>query len=208
MSDDPPVYITGDVVQFPANVRAEPDRTPHTEEIRARAFTLYATMGARNIRATTRLLTEELAGTGERVPHVSTIAEWAREEQWSEQADSLWRSTKNWQVRQLQTIALGAAMLGQQRRYQVLLGEYEEQMGLALQYLKASELTDRFLRDVLPLSVMQAPPQLNAEDEEATLSTNEKADLARSRLIKRVKGEQVHLTRTKSREERKRELFG
>jgi hypothetical protein len=198
-------HIEGQIVAIRPSVRAN---EPYDPAVRARCFVLYSTVAARKCAAVARLIAEELAGSGDRIPAVSTIAEWCRDEAWPSQADDLWRSTKHWGARELQVISLANAMLGQQRRHEILLGEYEERMGLALQYLKASEISDRFLRDVLPLAVMQAPPVLGAEDEEAALSTAEKADLARSRLIKRVKGEQVHLTRTKSREERKRELIG
>jgi hypothetical protein len=171
-----------------------------------RTFIVYATTGARNARATARLMTDELAP--ERAPNYSTIAEWAREDDWAGKADDVWRTTKGWHLRELQTLALANMMLSQQRRHEILLGQYEEQMGLALQYLKAGELADKLVRDVLPLIAMRPPEELTSDEEEAALTSSEKAIVARQRLIQRVKGEQVRITRTKSVEERKRELLG
>jgi len=173
-----------------------------------RCFILFSTTGARNCSAVWRLISEECQGSGERVPSEASIREWAREDRWGEKADDVWRSTRGWHLRELQTLALANMMLGQQRRHEVLLGQYEHDMSLALQYLKAGELSDKLVRDVLPLIAMRPPEEVSAEDESAALTSGEKAVVARQGLIKRVKGEQVAMTRVKSVEERKRELLG
>ena len=200
--------IDGQIVAIGPHVRDYVAPGTYGEEMRARAFILWATEGGRNLRATRALLHEELEGTTLPTPSVVTLGEWSREERWAEQADGLWRSTKFWGAKQLQTLALANAMLGQRRRHEILTGMFTGDTGAALVVLKATELSDRLIRDILPLSVMSAPPEQSAEDEDEQLSSGEKATLARQRLIQRVKGAQQHVTRTKSVEERKRELLG
>lgn len=206
MSDDSDI-LDGQIVPIGAHVRDFVPPGTYGEDMRARAFILWATEGGRNLRSVQALLSEELSGTSLPTPSIPTLSEWSRDENWTEQADGLWRSTKFWGARQLQVLALANAMLGQRRRHEILTGTFTGDTAAALVCLKAGELSDKLVRDVLPLSAMMAP-EVQSEDEEADLSTAEKADLARSRLIKRVKGDQAHLTRTKSVEERKRELNG
>jgi hypothetical protein len=75
----------GDVVPFR---RGEPG-VAHSDEIRARCFVLYATAAARNCADVERLLSEELADTGDPVPTCQAIANWARDDRWADQADDL-----------------------------------------------------------------------------------------------------------------------
>jgi hypothetical protein len=207
MSDESGSY-DGHIVSIGPHVRDHVPPGTYGEEMRARAFILWATEGGRNLRATRRLLSEELEETGLPTPSVVTLSEWSREEQWSEQADGLWRSTKFWGARALQTLALANAMLGQRRRHEILTGSFTGDTGAALVMLKAGELSDKLIRDVLPLAAMMAPPEATGEDEAEQLTSGEKAIVARQRLIQRVKGAQVATNRTQSVEERKRELSG
>src|SRR5512134_2602562 len=135
-------------------------------ETKARCFVLFATMAGRNCAAVERLIQEELTGTGEPVPTRQTIATWARAEGWAAQADDLWRTTKSWSREQLQVLALANMLLGQQRRHEVLLGQYLDRPDVAAQYLKAGELSDRAIERILPLSAMQPPPAPVEDDSE------------------------------------------
>jgi hypothetical protein len=195
-----PAYVHGAFVE-------QPDARRYDEDMRARAFVLWTTEAGRNCAAVARLLAEEFANEGLNTPHRSVIAVWASQDDWANQADEMWRNTRLWSARQLQTVALGNVLLASRRRQEVLLGKYDEDIGAGLLMLKAGELADRLVRDVLPLDLMSAPPEMRSVDEEASLSTGEKATLARTRLIRRVKGEQANPVRVKSREERKREAF-
>jgi hypothetical protein len=150
----------------------------HAPEIKARCFVLYSTEAGRNCAAVERLIAEELDGTREGVPSRQTIAGWARDEQWSSQADNLWRSTRRWGVRELQVIAIANAVLGQRRRHEVLLGKYRGDHATAAQYLKAGELSDRFIERVLPLSSMEAPPRHEADTEDVPREVAEARALA------------------------------
>ena len=152
----------------------------HTVETKTRCFVLYATAAARNCAAVERLIAEELAGTGEPVPTRQSIAAWARDDAWDTQADELWRNTKQWGLRELQVIALANALLGQQRRHEVLLGLYRSDSDTAAQYLKGGELSDRFIERVLPLSAMRAP-ELEPQDLSG-LSREQREALARQSL--------------------------
>src|SRR5829696_3374166 len=152
MSEQPPVPAASVVP-----VRGLPG-VAHSDEVRMRCFVLYATEAGRNCASVETLIAEELDGTQEPVPTRQVIASWARDDQWSLQADELWRKTKVWGFRELQVLALSNALLGQRRRHEVLLGHYRNDNDTAAQYLKAGELSDRFIERVLPLSAMKPPP--------------------------------------------------
>ena len=164
-------------------VRRSVPGVPHSDETKTRCFVLYSTEGGRNCASVERLIGEELEGTEEVVPTRQTIAGWARDEQWSAQADELWRKTKLWGARELQVIAIANAVLGQRRRHEVLLGNYRGDNDIAAQFLKAGELSDRFIERVLPLSAMKPPVEEETDTED--LPRDEREALARQALVQR-----------------------
>ena len=143
----------------------------HSEDTKARCFVLYATAAARNCADVERLIAEELDGTSEVVPTRQAIAGWARDEQWAEQADDVWRNTKRWGKREPEVIALSNAMLGQQRRHEVLMGKYN--------------LADRTIERVLPLGAMEGPPEPAIETKDVPREAGEAQ--AKSAMIQRGK---------------------
>lgn len=158
----------------------------HDDETRARCFVLYATVAGRNYAAVERLLAEERSGSDLPVPSRSVIQTWGNEDRWAQQADDIWRNTKQWTHEQLQVIALANVLLGQQRRHEVLQGKLEGNNDLAAQYLKAGELSDRFVERVLPIKSMR-PPEVERNEEDMT--KEEREHLAANRIARKRKEE-------------------
>jgi hypothetical protein len=142
-------------------VRGDP-YVPFSDDVRARCFVHFATDAARNCAHVERLMAAELEGTDEPIPTRQTIAAWAREDGWHRQADDLMRSTRDWTREQIQVYVFANALLGQRRRHEVLLGIVTDPAQAAM-YLKAGELSDRFIERVLPLTAIR-PPEHEAAD--------------------------------------------
>lgn len=138
----------------------------HPPEVKARCFILFATEAGRNCAAVERLIAEELAGTDQLIPTRKTVSGWCRDERWAEQADDLWRNTKLWGLNELKVLSMANALLGQRRRHEVLLEKYSGDNDTAAHYLKAGELSDRFIERVLPLSSMETPAPEAADNED------------------------------------------
>lgn len=148
------------------------------DEMRARCFVHFSTDAARNCAEVERLIAEEFQGTNDPVPTARSIAMWAREEGWHEQADALWRATEGWSIEQLRVYVLANAILGQRRRHEVLTGKITDN-DTAARYLKAGELSDRFIEKILPIGALRPPDTSKAEFDWQNASTEEKEAYAR-----------------------------
>ncbi len=158
----------------------------HPDETRMRAFILFATEAARNCSAVERLLAEELQGTDVAVPTKRVIADWCQHDNWHKQADEVWRSTKLWGINELKVLAMANALLGQRRRNEILQGKWVGNNDAAAQFLKAGELSDRFVERVIPLSMMQMPQEASAV--EVTQNRDEREAKAKGNMITRKSG--------------------
>lgn len=174
--------MTRDITAIREIPRGSP-AVAHSDEMRARCFVHYSTDGARNCAEVERLIAEELQGTHERVPTRQCIGDWAREERWHEQADALWRATEGWSIEQLRVYVLANAILGQRRRHEVLTGKITDN-DTAARYLKAGELSDRFIEKILPIGALRPPAAPARADE--VLSVEEREARAQAAIVRRT----------------------
>jgi hypothetical protein len=155
----------------------------HSEEVKTRAFVLWATVGGRSATATRRLLEAE-ADEGQAVPTDRTIRTWAAADGWAAQADGLWGdvATRGKTLHDLKLLMFTNFVLSQEVKRDAMTGAYAGREAAGVLALKAGELSDRLVeRGVLTLAV-PAPPQEQAD--ESQLSRREREALADERIAR------------------------
>jgi hypothetical protein len=170
----------GEVVPF---VRGEAG-VAHSDETRLLAKTIYCTSGARRPADVERLLRWELAGTGIPVPSQQTIGGWARDEQWSQAADELWRKHRQSALALMQTLWVGNFGTSLLVLRDILLRDDGGDLGVVAAKLKAAELNGRFGERLAWLQTVD-PPAAPVDTSGMTLA--EKEAYNRSQLIQRRK---------------------
>jgi hypothetical protein len=170
----------GEVVPF---VRGDAQvRFP--DETKRRCFELYSTLAARNCSHVERMYAAEVAGSDEPIPTRRTIAQWARDESWAQQADELWRSTRGWTGEQMRHYLLANALLAEKNRHDIQMGLYAGREAEAIVLLKAGELADRKQERIMPLSELQPPPR---QVDTSAMSQAQKEAYLQSQLVQRTR---------------------
>lgn len=170
------------IVPISANVRAE-DVAPYDDLLRIEAYEIFATDGGRSAAMTALLLASE--HPDERVPDKRTIQRWAKRDNWSQQADDVWRAARSESLYRQQIRAISNFGVSQ-RLMQILLekrlaGEVVD-VSLAAVDLKAYELTQR-TRERMPDLHRVIPPTEVKETKDET--RDEQEANARAALVQR-----------------------
>ena len=130
----------------------------YDDETRVRCFILYATFAARNCAAVARLYASEVAGQDVPVPDTRTIQLWAAADDWSRQADDLWRNTKGRTSYELQILSQANTMMGAKALHDILTGADQRELNERIVTLKAIEVAMK-AREKLPELARIEPPE-------------------------------------------------
>lgn len=158
-------------------------------EMRTRAFVLWSTLAGQDAAATERLLRAE-ASEGDEVPTARSIRNWAKADDWAARAVASWQdvSTRNKALYDLQMAMVANKMLAEANKRDVGSGAYDDNPVVGALRLRSAELSDRAVERVMAMLRMPAPPDEGTDEDEQTMSRQEREARIVERMAQRKQG--------------------